>query len=108
MNDRSVHDVQAMVPRPEHPGPDALFGDLLDHLVRTSSLSHREAQQVVVEVLAYFNEPLEVFVRRRHSELQQKGLANPAIFAEIAGELTWWRLAAPAVSERQIRRMIYG
>jgi hypothetical protein len=108
MTPRNVHDVQAMAPRPDAAGPETPFGDLLDHLVRNSSLSHREAQQVVAEVLAYFNEPLEVFVRRRHSELQQRGLANPAIFAEIAGELTWWRVAAPTLSERQIRRIIYG
>lgn len=84
------------------------YDDLIEHLVRTTSLGHSEAIRVVGEVLAYFDEPLERFVRRRHGELQRNGLANPAIFARIADELRWWRVAAGPLSERQIRRLIYG
>ena len=58
--------------------------------------------------VAYFDEPVEKYVRRRHGELQKAGLANPAIYQQIAAELTWWRVAAPRLSERQIRRVIYG
>ena len=82
--------------------------DLLDHLVRITPMGRNEALRVVGEVLAYFDEPVEKYVRRRHGELQKAGLANPAIFHQIATELTWWRVAAPALSARQIRRIIYG
>ena len=87
---------------------EPLIGDLLDHLGRHSALNRRDAARLVREVLAFFNETLEVFVKRRHVELQRQGLANPVIFEQIAGELRWWRLAAPRLSERQIRRIIYG
>jgi len=87
---------------------EQLPGDLLDHLARHSALNRTDAARLVREVLAYFNETLEGFVERRHSELQRQGLANPAIFQQIAAELRWWRLSAPPLSERQIRRIVYG
>jgi hypothetical protein len=115
MAQTSDHDVQAKTyraPRPPTPGnrlgPETPFEDLLDHLVRSSTLERREAQQIVGEVLAYFDETVEAFVKRRHGELQKRGLANPEIFTEISGELRWWRVAAPTLSQRQIRRIIYG
>jgi hypothetical protein len=84
------------------------YEDLLGHLEGTFGLRRPQANRLVREVLAYFNEPLEAYVKRRHGELQRQGLANPAIFERIAVELRWWRLAAPPLTERQIRRIIYG
>ena len=82
--------------------------DLLDHLVRTTALSRDQAMRIVAEVLTYFDESLETFVRRRHRELQAEGLANAAIYKRIKNDLKFWRIAAPETSERQIRRIIYG
>jgi hypothetical protein len=81
---------------------------LVEHLERTTRLSRAEAQRVVAEVLEYFCEPLDGFVARRHAELQSEELKNPEIFSRILAELSVRRFAAPAMSERQIRRMIYG
>ncbi len=81
---------------------------LVAHLERTTRLSRAEAERVVAEVLAYFSEPLEVFVARRHAELQAEALKNPEIFAAIVAEARERRFAAPVLSERQVRRMIYG
>jgi len=81
---------------------------LLEHLERTTRLSRTEAERVVAEVLQFFNEPLDAFVGRRHAELQNEELRNPEIFARIRAELRARRFAAPELSERQIRRMIYG
>jgi predicted protein tyrosine phosphatase len=80
---------------------------LLDHLEH-SGISRGTATRVVAEVLAYFSETTEEYVRRRHRELQREGLANPRSFALIAGELAGRRVAGPLLSERQIRRVIYG
>ena len=80
---------------------------LIDHLVR-SGLTHGDAARIVSDVLAYFSEGTEEFVRRRHRELQHSGLPNAEIFALISRELTSRRVAAPELSERQIRRVIYG
>jgi hypothetical protein len=82
--------------------------DLLDHLVRSTALSRDQAMRVVAEVITYFDEPIETFVRRRHRELQTEGLANAAIYQRIRNDLKFWRVAAPETSERQIRRIIYG
>jgi hypothetical protein len=82
--------------------------ELIAHLVRTTPLSPGEATRVVADVLGYFGEPVEVFVRRRHAELQAGGLQNERIFAQLADELGRRRVAAPALSARQLRRLVYG
>lgn len=80
---------------------------LLEHLER-SGLPHDQAARLVADVLAYFSETAEEFIRRRHRELQRDGVANSQSFAAIAGELSGRRVAGPILSERQIRRVIYG
>ncbi|MER5639098.1 hypothetical protein ABT095_19290 [Kitasatospora sp. NPDC002227] len=82
--------------------------DLIAHLTRTSVLSPGEAARVVAEVLAYFSETTEEYVRRRHGELQARGLTNEKIFARLGAELAARRVAAPELSTRQLRRMVYG
>ena len=82
--------------------------ELVIHLARTSPLSQGEAARVVAEVLGYFGEPVEEFVRRRHRELKTGGLANEQAFAQIAAELPARRVAPPQLSLRQLRRVVYG
>lgn len=81
---------------------------LLEHLERTTAIGPGQARRVVEDVLAWFSEDTEAFVRRRHRELRAEGTANPEAFERIAQELTTRRVAAPALSVRQIRRVIYG
>ena len=78
------------------------------HLARTSPLSPGEAQRVIAEVLGYFSESAEEFVRRRHRELKAGGLTNDQAFVRIAAELPGRRVAAPQFSLRQLRRVVYG
>lgn len=80
---------------------------LLDHL-EGSGVSRGQAARLVDDVLAYFSETSEEFIRRRHRELQREGVANAASFAAIRHELGQRRVAGPQLSERQIRRVIYG
>jgi hypothetical protein len=82
--------------------------DLIIHLTRTTSLGHGEAARVVADVLAYFGEPVQTFVRRRHAELRSRGLTNDEIFLRVAAELRGRRVAAPELSQRQLRRIVYG
>lgn len=84
------------------------YDDLVEHLVRTTSLSAGEAARVVDEVLGYFTESVQDFVRRRHTELRARGLVNEAIFASITTELPHRRVAPPDLSRRQLRRIVYG
>lgn len=83
-------------------------GDLIGHLVRTTHLPPGTVRRVVDDVAAYFAEPVEAVVRRRHRELQARGLANPEIYERIAAELALRPVAAPVLSSRQIRRIVYG
>jgi hypothetical protein len=80
---------------------------LVDHLVAGTDLTPMEAQRVVEDVLAFYAEPVEEFVRRRHAELRTYGAKNAEIFARIATELQDRVVAAPPLSERQLRRIIY-
>ncbi|HEX2494697.1 MAG TPA: hypothetical protein VHK24_13070 [Steroidobacter sp.] len=84
------------------------LGELIAYLVRSSRLSTAEAARIVNEVVAFMNETPEEFIRRRHLQLQSQGHSNSAIFQRLAGELRERRFRAPAYSQRQIRRVIYG
>ncbi len=87
--------------------PSTSFGDLRGHLTGSTGLSPSEADRVIAEVLAYFDEDVPGFVRRRHSELQARGLRNEQAFTRIADELEDRRFAPPALSLRQLRRIVY-
>lgn len=82
--------------------------ELITYLARTTRLSDEEARRMVENVFAFLNETPEEFVRRRHLVLQAEGLSNPEIFVRLTAEVSGRRFRAPAYSERQIRRMIYG
>jgi polyhydroxyalkanoate synthesis regulator phasin len=81
---------------------------LVDHLVATTELTPAEATRVVEDVVAFHAEPVEGYVRRRHAELKLHGVRNLEIFARLAEELADRVVAAPALSERQLRRIVYG
>lgn len=82
--------------------------ELLVHLSQVTRLTTSEAGRVLEEICAYFTESVEEFVSRRHRELQHEGLPNRVIYHRIAAELDERRFPAPTLSERQIRRLIYG
>ena len=82
--------------------------DLLDHLERTTRLSRGEASRVVAEIASFFSESTEEFVARRHGELRRERLTNPTIFDRIAAELRSRRVAPPQLTQRQLRRIVYG
>jgi len=82
--------------------------ELIAYLVRTTRLTPAEATRVVHEVLSFMDDTPEDFIRRRHRALQSAGCSNSEIFSRIAAELTQRRFRASELSERQIRRIIYG
>ncbi|MFE9306286.1 hypothetical protein ACIQCF_12225 [Streptomyces sp. NPDC088353] len=85
-----------------------MHDELVDHLTRSTPLNRGEALRVVQDVLAYFDETTEVFVRRRHRELQAQGLVNAEIFERILADLKYRAVAPPELSLRQLRRIVYG
>ena len=97
--------VVAMMATVDLPSPG---DELTDYLRRTQDLGAGHAGRLVSEVLAFFSETTEEFVRRRHRELRDAGFNNPEIFARIGAELPERRVAPPRLTERQLRRVIYG
>ena len=92
------------VPRSE-PSVDR---ELVSLLSESTGLSAGEAARVTSEVLAWYREPVEVYVRRQHAHYQMYGKKNDEIFRLIAAELAGRLVAAPELSERQLRRIVYG
>ena len=85
-----------------------MHDELADHLTRTTPLSRGEALRVIQDVLAYFDETTEEFVRRRHRELHARGLVNASIFERIGADLKHRTVAPPELTLRQLRRIVYG
>lgn len=90
------------------PGTDHPHRELIGHLTRTTSLTPGESARVVADVLGYFGEPADGYVRRRHRELKALGLTNDQVFRLIAEELPQRLVAPPRLSRRQLRRIVYG
>ncbi len=82
--------------------------ELVAHVAGSTGLSEGEAARVVGDVRAHYSESVEQYVRRRHTRLQLHGVRNPEIYRTIAAELAERVVAAPELSERQLRRIIYG
>ncbi|MGW3911569.1 hypothetical protein ACWEBX_08555 [Streptomyces sp. NPDC005070] len=85
-----------------------MHDELVDHLTRSTPLNRGEALRVVQDVLAYFDETAQEFVRRRHRELQAQGLVNESIFERIEADLKYRAVAPPELTLRQLRRIVYG
>jgi len=82
--------------------------ELIDRVAASTGLAPGEAARVVDDVVAWYREPVEDFVRRRHTHHQLYGKRNPEIFALIADEIAGRVVEAPVLTERQLRRIVYG
>ena len=82
--------------------------ELIGQVAASAGLSAGEAARVVADVVAWYHEPVEAYVRRRHAQQRTHGKRNPEIFDLIARELAGRVVAAPELSQRQLRRIVYG
>lgn len=82
--------------------------ELVSRVSASTGLSPQESARVVADVVAYYCETTEAFVRRRHQHLQARGRKNAEIFSQLSSELARRVVAAPPLSERQLRRIVYG
>jgi hypothetical protein len=91
------------------PTDHSLDSELVEQITRTTGLSAADASRVVADVMAYLaSDTAEDYVRRRHRELQLRGVRNDAIFARVGEELRRRPVRAPELSARQLRRIVYG
>ena len=82
--------------------------ELVRHVARSTGLDEATASRVVADVMAYFGQTVEEYVTSRHEDLKTRNRKNDDIWPRITAELRDRRFRAPEVSERQLRRMIYG
>jgi hypothetical protein len=82
--------------------------ELIDRVAGSSGLTPAEAARVVQDVLAWYREPVEDYVRRRHAHHHLYGRHNDEIFELIGAELAGRLVAPPPLSPRQLRRIVYG
>jgi hypothetical protein len=54
---------------------------LVAHVAASTGLNPAEAERVVEDVVAFYREPVEDYVRRRHAQLKIYGAKNEQIFA---------------------------
>jgi hypothetical protein len=87
---------------------DSFPQDLVRYLAASTGLPQPTTIRVVADINAYYNETVEEYVRRRHAELRRKNRKNDEIWPQIAAELDNRRFTAPDLTERQLRRIVYG
>jgi hypothetical protein len=82
--------------------------DLRLHVAQTFGVEPAAFDRLYEAFAAYFDVSLEEYVRRRHLELQKAGARNEAIYAALLAEARDMRFAERGLTERRIRRLIYG
>ena len=87
---------------------DSIPPELARYLAASTGLPQPTVVRVIADVATYFDETVEEFVRRRHAELRQRQRKNEEIWPLIEAELRQRRFAAPGLSVRQLRRIVYG
>lgn len=81
---------------------------LVRHVAGSTGLPPAVAERVVADVVAYFRETAEDYVRRRHGELQRRGRRNAEIWPVLLAEVAERPFGAGELTERQLRRIVYG
>jgi hypothetical protein len=71
-------------------------------------LSREMAERAVSEVTDAFAYDVDGYIAARHAALRAQGFDNRDIYAVLEKELGGLRFRAPPLSERQLRRRIYG
>jgi hypothetical protein len=87
---------------------DSYPQDLVRHVARSTGLDEATASRVVADVMAYFGQTVEEYVIARHENLKSRNRKNDDIWPLITGELKGRRFKADELTERQLRRMVYG
>jgi hypothetical protein len=87
---------------------DSYPQDLVRHVARSTGLDEATASRVVADVMAYFGQTVEEYVIARHENLKSRNRKNDDIWPLIMNELKGRRFKADELTERQLRRMVYG
>ncbi len=86
----------------------ALDAGFRAYLLGIFDVSERELDKLVDELKDHWSETREEYVLRRHRELQREGVPNRKIYGIVRRELRDRCFAPRPMTERQVRRLIYG
>jgi hypothetical protein len=87
---------------------DSYAQDLIRHVAASTGLDEATSTRIVADIVAYFGQTVEEYVRQRHEYLKGRNRKNDDIWPLIMKELATRRFRAGELSERQLRRMVYG
>lgn len=79
-----------------------------NHLLSSYPIDESLLNHLIEDLGDYFSKDAKDFISLRHQQLHKEGLRNNEIYTRIHRELKERRFAAPELSIRQIRRIIYG
>ncbi len=82
--------------------------DLVRRVADSTGLDEATAARVVADVTAYFGQTVEDFVRERHAKLRELNKRNDDIWPRLAAEVSVRRFLVGELTERQLRRIVYG
>ncbi len=82
--------------------------DLVRHVAASTGLDEATATRVVADVVSYFGQTVEDYVRQRHTELKDLNKRNDDIWPRLAAEVSERRFLVDELTERQLRRIVYG
>jgi hypothetical protein len=82
--------------------------DLIRHVAMSTGLDEATASRVVADVVAYFGQTVEEYVIERHEDLKSRNHRNDDIWPLITDELKHRRFRPSELSQRQLRRIVYG
>ncbi len=82
--------------------------DLLLHLQAVTGLAAPILAKILEEIRVWYAKDLSSWARGRHRELRRQGLRNRAIYPRLRQEAKEILIRPAPLTERQIRRIIYG
>jgi len=88
--------------------PPPVSPEFRAYLLEIVDVTERQLDKVIAHLQDHWSETVEEFVVRRHRELQHRGVPNRLAYAQIAADVQSRRFQARSLSERQVRRILYG
>tara|TARA_Y100001968_G_C19206294_1_gene642459 strand:+ start:445 stop:726 length:282 start_codon:yes stop_codon:yes gene_type:complete len=79
-----------------------------NHLLSIVNITESELDKIVSNLVDHWSETLSEFVTRRHKELQRSRIPNRIAYGRICDEVSARRFPIAPLSERQVRRILYG
>ncbi|MCK4303125.1 MAG: hypothetical protein KAY24_02705 [Candidatus Eisenbacteria sp.] len=82
--------------------------ELLQHLQTVTGQGEPLLAKILEEIQSWYTRDLSTWIRDRHRELQRHGFRNREIYPRLRDESQRILVHPGPLTERQIRRIIYG